>query len=88
MGVVVIASFELAGTLKCHLVQLPCSAQGHLQLHQVAQSPIQPDLDRLQGWGTATSLGNLCHCFTALIIKNKQTKNLLFFAELLPYIQS
>ena len=43
--------FELEGTLKSHLVQLPCNEQGHLQLHQVAQSPIQPDIECLQGWG-------------------------------------
>ena len=41
--------FELGGTFKGHLVQLPCSEQGHLQLHQVAQSPIQADLECLQG---------------------------------------
>ena len=33
---------------KGHLDQLRCSEQGHLQLHQVAQSPIQPDLGCLQ----------------------------------------
>jgi len=43
--------FELEGTLKGHLVQLPCNEQGHLQPHQGAQSPIHPDLERLQGWG-------------------------------------
>ena len=37
-------SFELEGTPKGHLVQLPCNEQGHLQLHQVAQNPVQPDL--------------------------------------------
>ena len=44
-----IEMFELEGTFKGHLVQLPCSDQGHLQLDQVAQSPIQPDLECLQG---------------------------------------
>ena len=34
---------ELEGTFKAHLVQ-PCSEQGHIQLHQVAQSPIQHGL--------------------------------------------
>ena len=29
----------------------PGSAQGHLQLDQVAQSPVQPGLERFQGWG-------------------------------------
>lgn len=40
---------ELEGTLKVHLVQLPCSEQGHAQLGQVAQGLIQPDLESLQG---------------------------------------
>ncbi|KAK4816838.1 hypothetical protein QYF61_023902 [Mycteria americana] len=31
--------------------QAPCNEQGHLQLDQAAQSPIQPDLECLQGWG-------------------------------------
>jgi len=39
------------GPLKCNLDQIPCSEQGHLQLDQVAQSPIQPDLECLQGQG-------------------------------------
>ena len=46
-----IESFELEGTLKDNLVQLPCNEPGHLQLHHVAQSPVQPDLEHLQGWG-------------------------------------
>ena len=29
-------------TLKGNLVQLPCNEQGHPQLHQGAQSPVQP----------------------------------------------
>ena len=36
-------SFELEGILKGHLVPLPCSEQGHLQLDQAAQSPVQSD---------------------------------------------
>ena len=43
--------FELEGTLKNHLVQLCCNEQGHVQLDQVAKSPIQPDIECLQGWG-------------------------------------
>ena len=42
--------FELEGTLRSHLVQLPCNEQGELQLSQVAQSLVQPDLECLQGW--------------------------------------
>lgn len=44
-------SFELKGTFNGHLVQLPCDEQGHLQLHQTAQSPVQPELGWLRGWG-------------------------------------
>ena len=31
--------FKLEGALKGHLVQLPCSEQGHLQLYQVLRAP-------------------------------------------------
>jgi len=41
----------LGRTFKGRLVQAPCSEQGHLQLGQVAQSPVQPDLECFQGWG-------------------------------------
>ena len=34
-------SFELERTIKGNLVQLPCNEWGHLQLGQVAQSPVQ-----------------------------------------------
>ena len=43
--------FGLEGTFKDHLVQSPCNEQGHLQLDQVAQSPVQPGLECSQGWG-------------------------------------
>ena len=44
--------FGLEGTLKRYVVQPHCNEQGHHQLHQAAQSPIQPDLECFQGWGT------------------------------------
>ncbi|KAK4822534.1 hypothetical protein QYF61_015540 [Mycteria americana] len=47
----IIEWFGLEGTFKGHLVQPPCNKQGHLQLDQVAQSPVQPDTERFQGWG-------------------------------------
>ena len=43
----IVESFELEGTIKGHLVQLPCNEH----LDQVAQSLVQPDLQCLQGWG-------------------------------------
>ena len=52
----IIEWFGLEGTFKGHLVQSPCSEQGHLQLDQAAQSPIQPDLICFQGGGI--------HCFS------------------------
>jgi len=41
----------LEGTFRGHLAQPPCREQGHLQLDQVAQNPIQPDLGCSQGRG-------------------------------------
>jgi len=49
----VIELIALEGSLKGRLVQLLCEEQGHLQLHQVAQSPtVQPDLECLQARGS------------------------------------
>ena len=47
----IIESLELEGTFKGSLVQLPCNEQGHAHLDQVAQSPIQPCPESLQGRG-------------------------------------
>mgnify|MGYP001852526874 CR=1 FL=1 len=44
----IIKSFELEETIKAHWVQSPCNEQGHPQLGQVAQSPVQPGLEILQ----------------------------------------
>lgn len=49
---------ELEGTFKGNLVQNPCHEQGHLSLDKVAQSPIQPEPQHFQWWGSITSLGN------------------------------
>uniref|UniRef100_A0A8C3PLQ6 Uncharacterized protein n=1 Tax=Calidris pygmaea TaxID=425635 RepID=A0A8C3PLQ6_9CHAR len=48
----IIEWFGLEGTLKIIEFQTPCHGQGHLPLDQVAQSPIQPGLEHLQGWGS------------------------------------
>jgi len=45
----------LEGTFKVHLVQPYCHEQGHLQLDQAAQSPVQPEC--FQGWGVYHLLG-------------------------------
>lgn len=42
--------FGMGGTVKGHLVQLSCHEQEHLQPDQAAQSLVQPDLRRFQGW--------------------------------------
>jgi len=52
------------------LIPKPCHGQGHLPLDQVAQSPIQPGLELLQGGASTASLGNLLQCLTTLIVKN------------------
>jgi len=46
----IIECFGLEGTFRDHLAQPPCTEQGHLQLDQVAQSPVQPGLECFQGW--------------------------------------
>ena len=47
----IIEFLELEGAFKGYLVQLPCNEQGHPQLNQVAQRPLHPDLECVQGWG-------------------------------------
>lgn len=64
---VVVEAFELERTHKGHLVQLRCHEQEHLQLDQVVQSPVQPDLVCLQGAPT-TSL-TTCSCQTSPPLK-------------------
>ena len=61
--------FELEGPLKTILSNSPpLNRDTHSSIS--AQSPVQPDLGCLQGWGTTTSLYNLCHCLTTLYGKN------------------
>jgi len=43
--------FGLEGSFKGCLDQPSCNKQGHLQLGQVARSPVQPGLECFQGWG-------------------------------------
>ena len=43
----IIECFGLEGMFRAHLAQPPCSEQGHLQIDQVAESPIQLDLEFL-----------------------------------------
>jgi len=73
----IIEYFGLEGTFKGHLVQPPCNKQEHLPLDQVAQSPIQPDLECFQGWSIYHLSGQ-----PALVFHHPQCK------KILPYIQS
>jgi len=66
----IIECFVSEGTFRGHLAQPPCHKQGHLQLDQVSQSPIQPALNVSKDGASTTSLGNLFQCFTTLIGKN------------------
>jgi len=86
---IIIKLFELEGTFKNHLVQLPCNEQRHLQLHQFAQSHIQPDLERLQGWGIHHLSGQpvpvLHHPYCKLLLPYIQSKSLLYTETISPY---
>jgi len=69
--------------LKGHLVQLPCNEQGHLQLHQIAQSLIQADLEHLQGQGIH-HLGTTCSTASPpFTVKLNTGQSFIFF--LFPY---
>ena len=81
----IIQSFELEGTLKGHLAQLPCNKQGCLQLHKVLRAPSSLTLHVSKDRVSTTSLGNLYQYFTTLYCKKtkqnnnkkKTTKNLM-----------
>ena len=51
--------FGYERTLKITSFQLTCPGQGHLPLQHVAQSPIQPGLELVQGWGIHNFCGQL-----------------------------
>ena len=67
---------ELEGTLRGHLVQLPCNGQGHLQLEQHAQSPIQPYTEHHQGWGIHHLSGQ-----PVLVPRDPDGKKLLLYIQ-------
>ena len=58
---------------KRHLVQPPCNDQGHLPLDQVAQSPVQSDLECFQGWGIYHLSGQPVPVFHHPCCKKKKT---------------
>ena len=52
------------------LVPTLCYVQGRQPADQAAQSHIQPGLERLQGWGIHSLLGQPVQCITTLWGKN------------------
>ena len=70
--------WSLEGTFKDLLVQLLCNEQGHLQLDQFAQSPVQPDLECLQGQSIHHFSGqhHYPYCKNVFLISNPMTKSL------------
>jgi len=85
------ALLELEGTLRSHLVQLPCNEQGHLQLHQVLRAPSSLTLGVSRVETSTTSL-NLLQCLTTLTLKNSFLISILNLLSLdmkpFPLVQS
>ena len=55
----IVECLGLEASCRGHLAQPLCSEQGHLQLDQVAQSPVQPDIECFHGWGIVELLVKL-----------------------------
>jgi len=72
----IVESFQLEGTLKGHLVQLPCNKHRDLQVEQVLRAPSSLTLTVSRDRTSILSLSNLCQCFTNLIIKHLSISNL------------
>jgi len=83
----VIETFELEETFKGHLVQLPCSEQGHLRLSQVLRAPSSLALKVSRDAASATSLGNLCQWLTTLTVKKQSITPVLFCRRLFCFNQ-
>ena len=78
--------FQLDRTFKGHLVHVPCNEQGHLQLYQVAQSPVQPDLECLQRMGHPPSLWAASYSAS---LRYKINRNFFFFhLKTFPFVPS
>ena len=77
----IIESFELEGTFKGHLVQIPCNEQGHPQLHQVHRAPFILTWC-LQGWGIYHIPMQLIpwpqHCYHRKLSPYIQSKSRIF----------
>jgi len=66
----IIEPFQLEGTLKGHLVHLPCNKQGHPQLHQVLRAPSSLTSNASMDGASTTSWAPRFQCLTILIVKN------------------
>jgi len=66
----VLGSCELEGTCKGHLVQIPSSEQGHLQLDQVLRFPSGLTLCVSTDGASTSSPLKLCQCLTTFILNN------------------
>ena len=90
----VIELYELEGTLKGHLVQLPCNEQGRLQLHQVLTAPYSLSMAVCRDGAATTSLSNPFQYFTTLTVKKEtiflisSLYHLFFCLKLLPFVLS
>jgi len=64
----IIESCGMEGTLKGHVVQLPCNEQGHLQLDQAFRAPSSLTFYVSRDGAATASLGNLCQCFPCSVL--------------------
>ena len=68
----IIELFELEGTLKDHLVQLPYNELGCLKLDQMLRAWSSLTLNVFKDTTSMTFLGNLFQCLTTLIVKTNK----------------
>ena len=62
--------FGLEGTFKGHLVQPPAASRAVFGLMRLLRAPSNRTVNVCRDGGSTTSLGNLCQCFTTLMVKN------------------
>jgi len=80
----IIEFYELKGTIKGHLVQLPCNEQGHLQLHQVLKALSSLTFSVSRDGASTTSLGNLFHLYCKKPFPYIQSKSLFLSETIFP----
>jgi len=67
----IVERFVLEGAFEGQLAQPPCNEQGHVQLDQVAQSSVQPDLECFHVFNILDPIS----LFISLIVKVKCSTN-------------